>query len=220
MAFLAISFLGAVFVGLVAAAAYAVLGRPKSPTAKSRRDQIISGFRITAAILIGFFAFCFLLIGIGVGFMGVQSYRLSSRPLAILLTVGTLAFLGATARRWCRYFPGLLFYSVFNGLTMLSSGHILNNPKIPVSRPWMLALIILTVASGLSSLRFSDDDYHLNLLDITALLGWWVAFAIAGNQEKYGLVATTASTLALFLAFSYYHLFAASGKRSSRSPLS
>jgi hypothetical protein len=84
---------------------------------------------------------------------------------------------------WARYFAGWVGYSVLNGLLMLTSGHLVNNPSIPVPRWWSLSAIAMAVVTALCCARFSEK-YKLTLLDKSALMAWLLAFVLAVNVEN------------------------------------
>ena len=70
-----------------------------------------------------------------------------------------------------------------NGLLMLTSGHLVNNPSIPVPRGWSLSAIAMAVVTALCCVRFSEK-YKLTLLDKSALMTWLLAFVLAVNAEN------------------------------------
>ena len=84
---------------------------------------------------------------------------------------------------WAKYFAGWAGYSMLNGLLMLTSGHLVNNPSIPVPRWWSLSAIAMAVVTALCCARFTDK-YRLTLLDKSALMAWLLAFVLAVSAEN------------------------------------
>src|ERR1044071_4771301 len=130
-AIVVISILLAVAGLLAIAALYAVYGKPSSTAAKKRQRQISSGFQLAGGILLGFVLVGTFVAAVGVGFFG-NTARFSSKPLAFILAAVSLALISLMAQRWAKYFAGWIGYGALNGLLMASTGHLVNNPAIPV----------------------------------------------------------------------------------------
>jgi hypothetical protein len=151
----------AVFAALVVAAGYALFGNPHTDKGKKRKQEVVNGFRLTGGFLLGFVLMGTLVVGAGVAFFGLQASRLSSKPLAFDLALLSLACIALMVQRWAKYFPGWIGYGVLNGLLVASSGHLVNNPAIPVRRSLALAMTGLCFVSALVCLRFTEA-YRLN----------------------------------------------------------
>jgi len=207
-AILAFSALLLVAGGLLFAAIYALRGKPKSTTGKRRKRQIVSGFRLAGGVLAGFVLVGALVAGVGVGFCGVKPnsapLSFSSRPLALAIVGASLTLLFQMVHRWAKYLGGWIAYGALNGLIMASSGHVLNNPAIPVRRSSALIMTAIAISSALFCLRFTDD-YKLSLVDRIAVVGWVLCFAFAVN-ERLGIVGMTLGAVALALAWVYHRL--------------
>lgn len=182
LARLAVAFLFLITTTLVIVALYAIFGRPNSREGKSRRHQFISGFQLAGGILLGFILMTALVGSSAVLFGTLHSSRLP-RAVAACIAVGSVVLIVLMIDHWARYFAGWVGYSVFNGLLMLTSGHLLNNPSIPVPRWWSLSAIAMAVVSALCCMRFSEK-YKLTLLDKAALMTWLLAFVLAVNAEN------------------------------------
>ena len=70
-----------------------------------------------------------------------------------------------------------------NGLLMLTSGHLVNNPSIHVLRWWSLSAIAMAVVTAICCVRFGEK-YKLTLLDKSALMTWLLTFVLAVNAEN------------------------------------
>jgi hypothetical protein len=150
-------------------------------------------------VLVGTFV-----VGVGVGFLGTSA-RFSSKPLAIGLAAISLTLIFLMVQQWAKYLGGWIGYGALNGLLMASSGHLVNNPAIPVSRPWALMITGIAIISAVVCLRFTED-YELNLVDKIAVIGWVVCFAVAANVAKYGLAFFTLAGVGLVLAWLHHSL--------------
>src|SRR5690348_1448006 len=107
-----------VMVAVILAAAYAVFGRPRSRTGKNRRQEVINGFRLTGGILLGFLLMTMLVGGTGIACFGLESSRLSSKPLAFVLAVASFGCIAFMVQWWAKYFAGWIAYGCLNGLMM------------------------------------------------------------------------------------------------------
>jgi hypothetical protein len=187
------------FVGL-----YAVYGTPTTVSGKERQRHVSNGFRSAGGILLGFVLLGTFVMAIGVGVFGNPG-RVSSKPVALLLAAVSLTLIGLLVQRWAKILGGWIGYGALNGLLMASSGHLVNNPAIPIRRSLALMMTGVAIASALACLRFTED-YELNVADKTAVIGWVVLFALGVNVDKYGLPAMTLGGIGLVLAWLYYRL--------------
>lgn len=201
-AILAISILGLITAGLAFAALYAIYGRPSTASGRERQRHVANGFRLAGGILLGFVLVGTFVMAVGVAFFGNPG-RVSSKPLALLLAAISLALIALLVQRWAKILGGWIGYGALNGLLMASSGHLLNNPAIPVRRSWALMMTGVAIASALVCLRFTED-YKLNSVDKVALVGWVVCFAVGVNVNNYGLPALTLGGVGLVLAWLNY----------------
>jgi hypothetical protein len=201
---IAVFFLVVVGAALLCAGIYALFGKPSSHEGEERRRHVVNGFRLGGGILLGFVLVGTFVAAIGVGLFGNPA-RFSSKPLAFVLAAISLTLISVMVQRWAEYLGGWIGYGALNGLLMVSSGHLVNNPAIPVRRSLALMMTGVAILSALVCLRFTED-YKLNVVDKIALVGWVVFFAIAANVEKYGLPAMILGCLGLVFAWLYHRL--------------
>jgi len=199
---LAAAFLLVVAGALAFAAFYAAYGKPTTLAGKERKRHVVNGFRLAGGIILGFILIGTFVAAIGVGFFGNPA-RFSSKPLALFLAAISLTLIGLMVQRWAKYLGGWIGYGALNGLLMATSGHLLNNPAVPVRRSWALMMTGVAILSALVCLRFTED-YKLNVVDRVTLVGWVVLFAIGVNVEKYGLPAMGLGCVGLVFAWSHY----------------
>ena len=202
-AIIALLILGALAFALLWAGAYALFGKPRSPEWKKRQRHIKNGFVIAGGILLGAVLVGFLVGGIGIAFFGIQSSRISSKPVGFLIAVASFCLIALFVGRWAKYFAGWIVCSVLNALIMASTGHLLNNPSVSVPRSVALIMAGLMVITVVASIRFRRG-YKLNFVDRAALLFWVLAFAIGANTERYMLVAAALGCAGLVLAYLYH----------------
>lgn len=204
--------LAAVALAVLFAAVYAVFGEPHSAESKKRHRYVINGFAIAGGILLWALLVGCLVIGIGIAFFGIESSRVTSKTMALVLASASFAVIALFVQRWAKYFAGWMAWSVFNALVMASSGHMLNNPSVPVPRSVALTMAALMLITVVASVRFGKR-YKLNAVDKIALLLWVLAFAIRANTEHYMLPAVTFGCAGLVFA-SAYHRYREAHRRS------
>jgi hypothetical protein len=168
----AVFVLVAVATALLCAGLYALFGKPSSREGEERKRHIVNGFRLGGGILLGFVLVGTFVAAIGVGFFGNPA-RFSSKPLAFVLAAISLTLIGVMVQRWAKYLGGWIGYGALNGLLMASSGHLVNNPAIPIRRSLALMMAGVAILTALVCLRFTED-YELNVVDKIALIGWVV----------------------------------------------
>jgi hypothetical protein len=200
---LAILFLALVAAALVYAALYALFGKPSTLQGKKDKQEVISGFQLAAGILLGF-----VLMASLVGFAGIALGATSgssnvSRPVAGIIVISTLVVIGLMVQRWAKYVAGWFAYSILNSLMMASSGHLLNNPAVPVKRPLALTMAGLCFVTVLVTQRFTKA-YKLHWAEKVALMVWIVGFALAANVERFSIPAVVTGTFPLVLAWWVY----------------
>ena len=196
--------LGAIAVALLLAAGYAIFGKPHSAVSKKRQRQIVSGFGLAGGVLLGALLVGCVVFGIGVAFFGMRSSSpFWSRPMGFFVALAAFCLIAFFVQRWAKYFAGWMSWSVLNGLMMVSSGHMVNNPSVPVPRSVALTMTGLMLITVIASLRFRAG-YKLNTVDKSALLLWVLAFAIGANTERYMLIAITVGCAGLVLAWGYH----------------
>ena len=194
--------LGALALALLLAAAYALFGRPGSAEGKKRQREIANGFMLAGGVVLGILLGASLVGGIGTAFFGLHS-RISSKPIAFLVAAASFYFIAFFVQRWAKYFAGWMAWSVLSALMMASSGHLVNNPSVPVPRSMALAMAGLMVVTVVASVRFSKG-HKLNIVDKAALLLWVLAFAVGANTVQYMLLAVSVGCAGLIIA-SLYH---------------
>lgn len=208
--------LAAVALAVLFAATFAVFGKPHSSGSKKRHAQVVSGFAIAGGILLGALLIGVLVIGIGFAFFGIESSRILSKTMALMLAAASFAVIALFVQRWAKYFAGWMAWSVFNALAMASRGHMLNNPSVPVPRTVALAMAALMLVTVLASVRFGKG-YRLNAVDKTALLLWVLAFAIGANTKHYMLQAIAIGCVGLLVASAYHRYCEAHSHAKSSS---
>lgn len=196
---IALLILGLVAAALLFAAVYAFAARPSSREGKRRKQQVVNGFRLAGGILLGIILMGGLVAGALIALGRVPDSRLSA-PVASV--VATVSFLGIalTVQRWAKYFAGWIAWGVLNSLIMASTGHLLNNPSVPVSRTYALAFGALCLSSVLPSARFADGR-KLALIDKVALLAWILAFTASVAFERATIPIMGGGVVALAIAW-------------------
>lgn len=152
----------------------------KNSTAKG---QVKSGFRRAGGWLLGCAWFGFVVWGITNAFGTEANFSEGHHPSrvlgwAILGVAG--AIFAATANRWKRLFPGLMFAATGGALLELGQGHLVNSPSVLIPR-W-IALVQLVVIASVTALSFTFKKRSLNIIDRLALLVF-AASIFAGGEE-------------------------------------
>jgi hypothetical protein len=204
---MAISGLALGAVGLLSIGLYAVFGKPSSHEGKKRNQQVVHGFQLGGGVLLGMALMAALLTCSQIAFGIIDSPKLSKLS-ASMIALASLGLIFSMIRMWARHFAGWIGYSIWNGLLMLTSGHLLNNPAILVPRWWSASMIVLAFVTALVSMRFADG-YELKWFDKAALMVWVVAFtltAVVPNthvfyQQVLGLLAMSVGCMALVAAW-------------------
>ena len=199
-----------VAMALLCAGLYALFGKPSRHAGKKRKQNVVNGFQLGGGIVLGIILMGSLVAcsqtALGIG----QSTRLS-RVAAFFIAVASLVLIFSMIHHWAKHFAGWVGYSAWNGLFMVSSGHLVNNPSILVPRWWSVSATVLIFTSGLVCLRFAKK-YVLNAADKAALMTWLLAvtFGIdvesthAVYREQFALGAMLVGSLALVVAW-WYH---------------
>jgi len=83
---------------------------------------------------------------------------------------------------WARTLPGIFGCATLNGISVIISGHALNQTSVPVDR---LTAALVTLGLGLSAfLAMSFRDRPLTIIDRIACLGILASFAIAFSPSQ------------------------------------
>jgi hypothetical protein len=124
------------------------------------------------AILLFFACAAFTSAGVMIAFGHSPRPRIMGWPI-LMLSIG----LGVWAMKyWARTLPGILGCATLNGLIIISSGHALNQPAVPVDR---LTATLVTLAVGLSAfLATTFRNRSLTIVDRIACLGILASFAM------------------------------------------
>jgi hypothetical protein len=195
--------------GLLFAALYAGFGKPATAEGRKRKQHIVNGFRAGVGILLGFALVGTFVAAVGVGIFGAKlesaPLSFSSKPLALGLAAISLALITLLAQRWAKFLAGFIGYGVLNGLLMASSGRLLTNTAIPISRLLALTITGIAIVSAFLCRRFTED-YELGLVDRIAVVGWVVCLAVGLNVGKYGLGAKAVGGIGLLFAWWYHRL--------------
>jgi hypothetical protein len=197
-AVIAMMILGAVALALIGAALYAFFGHPTSHMGKKRKQQVVSGFRLAGGILLGIFLMTCVVYGADFTVFG-GTPRIS-RPVAALIAVTAFGIIAVMVQRWAKYFAGWVIWGVYNSINVATSGHAMNNPSVPVSRPYALAAGAVYLFSVLPTIRFAKK-YTLNVADKIALMAWILAFTGAALFPKVSLEILLAGSAALVVAW-------------------
>src|SRR3981081_3463657 len=123
---------------LVGAGLYALFGKPSSPDGKQRKQHVIHGFELGGGIVLGIVLMGSLVVCSRIAFGIVESGRLS-RIAALLIALASLGLILSMISHGAKHCAGWVGYSVLNGLRMLSTGHLVNNPSILVPRWWSIS---------------------------------------------------------------------------------
>lgn len=195
-AVLAILFLVLVSVALVCVGFYALFGRPSSSHGKKRRQEVINGFQLAAGLLLGCALMGTLVFAVGYALGDIPTPHVGSRILAGVTAVSTLAVIALMVQRWAKHFAGWIAWGIYNSLFMASSGHLLNNPTVPVRRSFAYTMAALCFLTVVFSRRFTKN-YTLNMGEKIALLLWIAGFGIGANAERVSIPALAVGTGAL-----------------------
>lgn len=187
---------------LVCAALYALFGKPSSREGKRRKQEVVNGFGLAGGILLGVVVIGCLVFGAGEAFGTVHWTRPSAlgRPTGFAVALVSLALIITMVQRWAKYFAGWMAYSVVSALIMASTGHLLNNPAIPVSRTCVLAMAGLISIQVLTTKRFTKD-YRLHLDEKAALILWVLAFTWCANAPRFIIPSMSVASAALAAAW-------------------
>ena len=167
-------------------------------TKRSWKKEVASGLRICGLMIAGFLVFAQLLWGAGVAFSKLPGPK-GPAWVALLVAVGIVV---QTVERWKRVLPGLLILAAFNALVMALSGHLINNPRVVISREVSVGAALLFVAASVLSARFYDR--RLGLVDRIAILSY-VAFFTWGWLSNLFLTPLMLGTAVLGAAWLNYH---------------
>ena len=128
---IAVTALVLVATALVGVGLYALFGKPSSHDGKRRKQHVINGFQLGGGIVLGIILMGSLVGCSQIAFGIVESGKLS-RITALFIALASLVFIFSMIRCWAKHFAGWVGYSVLNGLRMVSTGHLVNNPSILV----------------------------------------------------------------------------------------
>ena len=199
---------------LVSTAFYALFGNPSSSLGKKRQQEMINGFWIAGGILLGFVLMGSLVAFVGIAFGATYTSLHVSRLFAGAIAISALGVIGLLVQRWAKYFAGWIAWGFLNSLIMASSGHLLNDPTVPVKHSVALIMAALCFATVLVTRRFREA-YQLHLAEKLALMAWIVGFALAANFERFSIPALATATFALAIAWWLHR--SKSRRRSSRN---
>jgi hypothetical protein len=208
-ALIAKSVLAAVAAALLCAGLYALFGKSHTREGKKRKNHIVHGFQLGGGIVLAIILMASVVGGSQIAFGVVPGSTLSRwEGLFAALLAFVLVFL--LIRWWAKYFAGWIGYSVWNGLLMVSTGHLLNNPSITVPRWWSVSTTAVVFVSALVCVRFANTDV-LSRIDKASLMFWLVMFTAAidigsthaAYRRQLGSAAMVLGCLALVLAWFY-----------------
>jgi len=208
-ALIAINVLAAVAAALLCAGLYALFGKPHTCEGKKRKHHIVHGFQVGGGIVLGIILMGSVLGGSQIA-LGVVPGSTLSRWEGLLAALLAFVLVCLLIRWWAKYFAGWIGYTVWNGLIMISTGHLLNNPSITVPRWWSVSTTALVFVSALVCVRFANTNV-LSLIDKASLIFWLVMFTAAididsthaAYRRQLGTAAMVLGCLALVLAWFY-----------------
>jgi len=153
--------------------------------AAEKKRTVRSRFVGVGTILLFFACAGFTSAGVTIAFGYSPRPRIMGWPI-LMLSIGV----GVWAMKyWARTLPGILGCATLNGLMIISSGHVLNQPSIPVDR---LTATLVTLGVGLSAvLATTFKNRPLTMVDRVVCLGIFAGFAIilSPSQRQFlGLV--------------------------------
>src|SRR5579864_9307138 len=138
---------------------------------RSAMAQAKSGLRLAGLTL--------LFLGVGGLFVAGVAYAFfptgHSHALGWAFLIIATPVMVVEADRWARKLPGILGLAVLNGLIMVSTGHQLGKPSVPVSR--LDALVATVFFAACSALSGTLRRRKLNWFDHIGLMGF--VFSIA-----------------------------------------
>lgn len=177
------------------------LGMPRStvntnPTGRSSERRAGNALRIVGGVLLSVLTFGLLIGGAGILSSVIPGSKVVGAACLGIATV-VLVF---TVERWAKMLPGLLFLATINALLMAASGHLLNNPSVPVAPQKALTAAALTALSCVLSLHF--HDMRLGTMHRAALL-FFVACLVWGMLSSFHILPLVLGTAGLGSAWAY-----------------
>jgi hypothetical protein len=172
-------------------------------------SQVKSGFRLATLLLIGF------VVG-GMFFAGVNYLFFPaghSRTLGFIFLLLSTPVMVTTMDRWVRVMAGFLGLAVLNGLLSISSGHVLANPTMPISRLDALYLTLFyavaaILGSSMKHRRLSPVD-RISVMAFLCSLAFLISYQAKLEALKSVLFDAIAFTLmgtslsCLFVGWAY-----------------
>jgi len=200
--FIPVLILAPIAATLIWAGLYALFGKPRSQKGKKRRQEVINGFRLAGGILLGLGLMVCVVGGAGTSLGTMQGTRFSrlGKLGSGALALASFALIAAMVQRWAKYFAGWIVYSVVNALIMASTGHLLNNPAIPVSRTAALIMAGLFTLQVWTTKHFTKD-YKLHSIEKVALLLWVLGFTWAVLSPRFAVLSMSIASAALGAAW-------------------
>jgi hypothetical protein len=123
----------------------------------SEMSQVKNGLLLAGRIL--------LFLGVaGLFLAGVQFSVFPSeysRTRGYIFLSVSIPIMIVTVNRWIKVLPGILGLAVFNGLIMISLGHLPNNKAATISRIDMLILTVYCIVSALVSSTFAKRNLRV-----------------------------------------------------------
>jgi hypothetical protein len=170
--------------------------------AKSPKEELFRGMRISGMILLTFFTLFLLVAGAGLAFTSARRLEFSNVALAKAAGWGALS-LGAaimifTVQRWAKVLPGLLFLATLNGVVVTYSGYLVNNPSAQVPRTAAILSTLLFAASCVVSMHFYAR--RLGIVDRIALISFAACF-VWGAVSNLAVLPLVLGLFALLLAW-------------------
>jgi hypothetical protein len=153
----------------------------------SRWSEVGSGFVLAGKILLFLGWLVLALLGGKIAFDQTKPYPPSDAPLAnappifgwaLLVIAGGVAYL--TMNQWAKVLSGWLGFSVLNGLLMIESGHLVNQPNKPFPRStasivtFCLAVSAFFASTFVSRKLTTIDRVMLSCVGAVYLVVFWL----------------------------------------------
>ena len=201
MEILAISILLLVAAALLTAGLYALFGQASTNSGTKRKQQVANGFQVGGGIVLGILLTAAFIGSLQAAFFNKATTH--SKPLVFAILILSLLLIALLENRWAKYFAGWVGYGVWNGLLMISSGHLVSDSTIPIARSTALQMTALCFVTALVSVRFTCE-YRLSLVDKAALLGWVLTMGVGVQDDRYAVPAMALGCMFVCLAWLYH----------------
>jgi hypothetical protein len=105
-------------------------------------------------------------------------------PIVGWLAWGVAALIAAlTMDRWIKVFPAFLAYGVFNGVSMIATGHLVNDASKPIPRS--TAVVMTLLAAGATVMGITLASRKPTVVDRVAALGVFGSLVLGLVDERF-----------------------------------